>query len=148
MTELKADQITGRILGLDLGDKRIGVAITDELQISIRALPAIQVTNWKSVLVSIKSSVESFDVKAVVLGWPITLAGAVGERAGIVRSTGEKLKKSLRVPVYYQDERLTTVAAEETLRESGIGAAERKELVDSQAAAIILADFLATRRLT
>jgi putative Holliday junction resolvase len=145
MTEFKPDQINGRILGLDLGDKRIGVAVTDESQIAIRPLPAIVVTNWKSVLLSIKSSVESFDAKAVVLGWPITLDGEVGERAEKVRVTGEKLRKSLSIPVYYQDERLTTVAADEILRESGVAASERKELVDSQSASVILADFLAAR---
>jgi putative Holliday junction resolvase len=142
----KKPSVRGRILALDLGDKRIGVAICDELQISISPLPAIAVTNWKTVLNAIQKTAAEFDAVAVVLGWPLNLDGSEGFQVEEVRKTGEKLVKSLELPIFYQDERLTSVAAEEQLRDLGVPQKKRKGLVDSRAASIILSEFISMLR--
>lgn len=139
-TDAQSD--SGRILALDWGDKRIGVAISDELRISVRPLPAIQVTNWKAVLGSIRQTVDHFDAKLVVIGWPLKMDGSEGTRVELVRNAGAKLAKSLTVPLRFQDERLTSTAAEERLRAAGIPKVEWKLQVDSLAASVILSDYI------
>jgi putative Holliday junction resolvase len=133
---------TGRIIALDWGEKRIGVAVSDELKISVRPLPAIAVTNWKAVLEAIRQTVAHFDAKVVVIGWPLTMDGSEGTRVELVRNTAAKLGKSLNVPIDFQDERLTSIAAEEQLREAGLPKEEWKYKIDSLAASIILSDFI------
>lgn len=133
---------TGRILGLDWGEKRIGVAISDELRISVRPLAAIQVTNWKAVLGSIRQTIAHFDAKLVVIGWPLKMDGSEGTRVELIRNTAAKLAKSLTVPLKFQDERLTSAAAEERLRAEGIAKEEWKHQVDSLSASIILSDYM------
>jgi putative Holliday junction resolvase len=137
-----AELISGRLLGLDLGDKRIGVAVTDELQVSIRPLPPIVVTNWKAVLEAIRRAIAEFDAAAVVIGWPLNMDGTEGPSVKKVRATATKLQKSLDLPIFFQDERLTTEGAMEVLSETRVQPRARKSMLDSQAAAIILSDFI------
>ena len=134
----------GPILALDLGQKRVGAAISDQLLISIKRLAPIKRSNWKSLLQIVRGLIEEFDAGTLVIGLPLRLDGTEGDAALEVHSTAVKFAKSLAVPVYLQDERLTSVAAEEKLREEGYGSREIAELVDSEAAAIILRDFLAS----
>jgi putative Holliday junction resolvase len=132
----------GRLLALDLGTKRIGVAVSDELQITARPLPVIWRRSWKEVLRQVGGLVESFEAKGLVIGLPLRLDGAEGSVAVSVRTMAENFRRSLGVPVYLQDERLTTFAANSDLQSIGLNGDQIKREVDSEAAAIILRDFI------
>lgn len=130
------------VLALDVGQKRVGAAVSDSLSISITRLEAIPRTNWKHLLRVVDQLIKSFDAKTLVIGLPLRLNGSAGEAAEETRSLAAKFARSLDLPVYLQDERLSSRQAEENLREKGLQRAELSELVDSEAAAVILRDFL------
>ena len=132
----------GRLLALDLGAKRIGVAVSDELRITTRPLPVILRRNWKDLLQQVAGLVQSFEAKGLVIGLPLRLDGSEGSAAENVRALAEKFQRSLTVPIYLQDERLTTFAANSDLKAAGLNESESKREVDSEAAAIILRDFV------
>lgn len=133
----------GPILALDIGEKRVGVAISDSMLISITRLPALIRSSWKQLLRDVTDLSRRFDVQTLVIGLPLSLDGTVGTAAQQLKLTAAKFARSLPTPVYLQDERLTSVEAEEQLRAAGYRAGEIAREVDSQAAAIILSDFLA-----
>jgi putative Holliday junction resolvase len=133
----------GRLLALDLGAKRVGVAISDELRITVNPLPAIERRSWKDLLRRVNAIIDSYDARALVIGLPLSLAGAEGSAAQNARAIAEKFQRSLPVPVHLQDERLTTVAATERLQAAGRTAREIDQEVDSESASVILADFIA-----
>ena len=139
-----SDQPRAPIVAIDLGEKRVGVAVSDSLSISITRLEALPRTNWKQMLRAITELVRRFDAKTVVIGLPLRLNGSTGDAALKVREIALKLARSLPVPVYLQDERLTSMEAEQNLRAEGHQANKVAELVDSEAAAIILRDFLSS----
>ena len=130
------------VLALDVGQKRVGAAVSDSLSISITRLEAIPRTNWKHLLRVVDQLIKSFDAKTLVIGLPLRLNGSSGEAAEEIRSVAAKFAKSLALPVYLQDERLSSRQAEENLRESGRRGDQISALVDSEAAAVILSDFL------
>lgn len=132
----------GRILALDIGTKRVGVALTDELRLTVRPLPALARTNWKRLLRDITQLCEQFDVKRVVVGLPLRLDGVEGDTAEGARRVARNLGLSLALPVCMQDERLTSKEAEQDLRRQGLSERDIKARVDSAAAAIILRDYL------
>ncbi|MDX6574477.1 MAG: putative pre6S rRNA nuclease [Blastocatellia bacterium] len=137
----------GRLLALDLGAKRVGVAISDELRITVNPLPAIERRSWKDLLRHVNAIIDSYDARALVIGLPLSLAGAEGSAAQNARAIAEKFQRSLPVPVHLQDERLTTVAATERLQAAGRTAREIDQEVDSESASVILADFIAQNAL-
>ena len=137
-----ADFPAAPILALDLGEKRVGVAVSDALSIAITRLEALPRSNWKQMLRDVSDVVRRFDARSVVIGLPLRLNGSTGDAALAVRAIAIKFARSLNVPVYLQDERLSSVAAEEILRADGHKPARVAALVDSEAAAIILRDFL------
>lgn len=130
------------VLALDVGQKRVGAAVSDELSVSITRLKAIPRTNWKHLLREVDRLIKRLDAKTLVIGLPLRLNGSSGDAAKEIRSVAEKFAKSLDLPVYLQDERLSSRQAEENLRESVRRATDISELVDSEAAAVILRDFL------
>ena len=133
----------GRLLALDLGARRVGVAVSDEMRLSVRVLPALRRTSWKNLVASVARLVRDFDAAAVVVGLPLRLDGTEGDAARETRRLARSLGLSLGIPVHLQDERLTSRAAEETLREEGATREEINARVDSEAAALILRDFIA-----
>lgn len=135
--------IAGRLLALDLGEKRVGVAVSDELRITVRPLAALRRTNWKELLRAVVELLRGFDALGLVIGLPLNLDGTEGLAARDARRLARNFEISLEIPVYLQDERLTSRAAEETLRAEGRTESEVREQVDSQSAAIILRDFIA-----
>lgn len=135
--------IRAPIVALDLGEKRVGVAVSDELSISITRLEALARTNWKQLLRDVDDLVRRFDAQTVVIGLPLRLNGSDGDSALEARQVAQKFARSLTVPVYLQDERLSSVEAEQNLRAEGHKLEEVSALVDSEAAAVILRDFLA-----
>ena len=138
----------GRILALDLGQMRVGVAICDELLISITRLNPILRTNWKQLLADVAQVAQDYDAKALVIGLPLSMDGTKAAAAAAARQTAVNFVRSLSLPVFLQDERLTSVAAGEQLRAAGHNPKEVAQLIDSEAAAIILADFLDSKTKT
>ena len=134
--------IKAPVLALDLGEKRVGVAISDNLSIAITRISHIRRSNWKDLLNEVKALVRSFDAQTLVIGFPLSLDGTEGTAAIEARRVADNFARSLDIPVYLQDERLTSAAAEAHLREEGFSAKEIRALVDSESAAIILRDFL------
>ena len=133
---------SGPILGLDLGQKRVGVAVSDELRISITRLKPLPRTNWKQLLRDVAEAVRKLNARTLVIGLPLSLDGGEGSAAKTAHEAAKKFAQSLSIPVFLQDERLTSVAAAEQLRAAGHNPKEMRQLIDSEAAAIILADFI------
>ena len=136
----------GRVLAIDMGSKRVGLVVSDELRLTVRTLPALPRTPWKRLLSSLAGLCEQFDVRSIVLGLPLCLDGTEGDAAQEVRRVGRNLQLSLKRPLFFQDERLTSKDAESTLRERGFQASEISARVDSEAASIILSDFLEAQK--
>ena len=130
------------IVALDLGAKLVGVAVSDDRHISIRPLPPLKRTNWKQLLSDVESLIESFDAEALVLGLPLRLDGSKGSSAVEIERLARNFSKSLRVPVFLQDERLTSFDARHRLISEGRNEEEIRSLIDGEAAALILRDFL------
>ncbi|MBK9768330.1 MAG: Holliday junction resolvase RuvX [Chloracidobacterium sp.] len=131
----------GRLLSLDPGTKRIGVAICDELRVTTRPLDVITRTNWKSLLLSVKTIIAEFDAKALAIGLPLESDGTESEMSTYARDLARKFALSLDIPVVLQDERNTSYEAKSRLWSEG-AAADTRAKVDSAAAAIILADLI------
>ena len=133
----------GRLLALDLGEKRVGVAVCDELQLTVRPLPFLRRSNWKQLLGAVADLLQRFDARALVIGLPLGPGGTEGAAALQARRLARNFRLSLHVPVFLQDERLTSREAEESLRAAGYSGESLRRHVDSEAAAIILRDYLA-----
>jgi putative pre-16S rRNA nuclease len=136
----------GRVLGLDLGDARIGVAVSDPERRLAVPVGTVHVGQPPGELKAIAALVAEHEVVAVVLGHPRSMSGGSGPRAAHAEAFAEALRAVLSVPVELQDERLTTVEAERTLREAGVTGRARREVVDRAAAAVILQAWLDTHR--
>ncbi len=136
---------TGRLLALDLGTKRIGVAVSDELQVTTRAVCIIERKSWKKVLKQIVSFLDEFDAVGLVLGLPYNTDGSESEMSQEARRLARNFSLSVNVPVFLQDERLTSYAATGYLRKTGVAEKDIRNRVDSEAAAIILSDFITLR---
>lgn len=133
---------SGRVISLDLGTRRVGVAVCDELRLTVRTLPAIPRTSWKRLLLAVSELCEEFDAECLVIGLPLRLDGTEGDAALEAQRIARNLRLSLKLPVHLQDERLTSKEAEASLREAGYVGQEISKRVDSESAAIILRDFL------
>lgn len=143
--ERESPKDPGRVLGLDIGAKRVGVAISDEMRLTVRTLKVLSRTNWKRLVKDLSELCVEFDVRQVVLGLPLRLDGVEGDAALEVRNVARKLELSLHLPVSLQDERLTSKTAEAALRREGLSKREVFANADSEAAALILIDFLARK---
>lgn len=137
-------QVIGPILALDLGEKLVGAAISDERLITTKRLPPLKRSSWKKLLQDIRNLVERFDAETIVVGLPVRLDGTEGDAAQNVRRLASNLARSVVQPVYLQDERLTSFAATENLKAEGLKPEDIPALVDGEAAATILRDFLVT----
>ena len=138
--------ILGPILALDLGEKLVGAALSDERLITTKRLPPLKRSNWKKLLQDIRYLVERFDAQTIVVGLPLRLDGTEGDAANNVRRVATNLAKSINTPVYLQDERLTSFEAMENLKAEGMNPDEIPALIDGEAAATILRDFLDTKQ--
>ena len=130
------------LLGLDIGDTRIGVAISDELGIAAHPLCTLTRKNRQVDLIVISDLVSIHKVERVIIGLPISLDGSLGTQAEKVQKFARRLEHVIDVPIEFQDERFTTAEAEEILRELGKDAREQKGLIDEVAAVLILRDYL------
>lgn len=145
MTKPDVDcNLTGPILALDPGEKLVGAAVSDENLITIKRLPPLKRSNWKTLLQDMLSLIERFDVKTIVIGLPLALDGTQGEAAQKVQRLARNLARSVLLPVFLQDERLTSFEAMENLKAEGKRRDEIPAFIDGEAAALILRDFLRT----
>lgn len=136
----------GRILALDLGEKRIGLAISDELRLTAQGLESLERTNEREDLDRLARLVEKNGVTLIVLGNPIRMDGGEGARSQWARRFAEKLERRTGRPVLLWDERLTTKSAERVLRSSGISRTKRNRAVDRLSAVLLLSDYLEALR--
>lgn len=132
----------GRLLALDPGTKRVGVAISDETQTVASPLERIERTAWKKLLEKVRAIVSEFDAVGLVIGLPLESDGTESPMSAEARDMARKFSLSLDIPVVLEDERVTSYAAKSNLWERGLSIEESRRLVDSEAAAIILSDVL------
>ena len=135
-----------RSLGLDVGDVRIGVALSDETATLASGLPTLHRVGPRKDVRAVAELVRRHEVAEVVVGLPRTLAGALGPQAHKVLAFMEDLRGVVRVPVVPWDERFTSVVAQQALREAGVARRERKASVDKVSAVLILQNYLDYRK--
>ena len=135
-----------RIMGLDIGERRIGVALSDSLRIIAGALTVVERVTDDAALKEIIDLARENEVERIVVGMPRSLDGSLGKQAQAVQSFVDLLKERTDIPVVTWDERLSTVAAERTMLEVGMKRDKRKKRRDSLAAAIILQGYLDRER--
>ncbi len=135
-------------MGLDVGSKTIGVAISDELGIAANPVATVSRRGTAADATTIVTLAADREVGAVVVGWPLELSGAVGPRARRVQVFIDALRAALpdRVALHIWDERFSTVAVERVLLEADLSRRKRRQVVDRQAAAYILQGWLDARR--
>jgi putative holliday junction resolvase len=136
----------GRALGLDLGDVRIGVAISDDARRVAVPFGTIHVGRPPGELRAVSDIVGDNDVTTVVVGLPLSLDGTRGPRSAHAEAFAEALGAIVSVPVVLHDERLTTVEAERGLRTAGVTSRDRRAVVDAEAARILLQAWLDASR--
>lgn len=135
-----------RILGLDVGDRRIGVALSDPIGLTAQPVTTVDRRHPSGDVEAIKALVERHGVGLVVVGLPLTLRGEQGPQAKKVLAFAERLRQRLAIPVQLLDERLTTIQGTRSLLETGTSSRTRKQVIDQVAAQLILQQFLDTHR--
>lgn len=129
-------------MALDLGERRIGVALSDPMRMLASPLTTVRATPRARALAHIAELIAQYEVTELVVGLPLTLSGERGPQAQVVLAFVEELRQHIGVPLHLFDERLTTVEAERIMVEMGVKREQRREQIDQVAASIILRDFL------
>ena len=135
-----------RVLGLDIGERRIGVALSDPEGIIAIALTVIERESEDAALKQLIALARENEVERIVIGLPRSLDGSLGKQAQAVQMFAKSLARRTELPVVTWDERLSTVAAERMLAEAGVRRGKRKKRLDSTAAALILQGYLDRER--
>ncbi len=134
-----------RILGLDFGSKTVGVAVSDGLLLTAQGVETIErkdENKLRKTCARIEELIAEYEITEIVLGLPKNMNNTEGERVEKTKAFGEMLERRTGLPVHYWDERLTTVAAEQILMESGVRRENRKTVIDKVAAGLILQGYL------
>lgn len=131
-----------RIIGLDVGDKTIGVAVSDQLNLVAQGLGVIHRSNDEMDINKLKELIEKYEVDRIVIGLPKNMNGTLGSQSRKVKEFGDIIKQNLKIDIEYWDERLSTVAAEKVLIKGDVSRKKRKEVIDKLAAVIILQGYL------
>ena len=134
-----------RILGLDFGSKTVGVAVSDGLLLTAQGVETIErkdENKLRNTCARIEELIREYEITEIVLGLPKNMNNTEGERVEKTKAFGEMLERRTGLPVHYWDERLTTVAAEQILMESGVRRENRKAVIDKVAAGLILQGYL------
>jgi len=139
-------EATPRILALDVGSKRIGVAVSDPLGITAQGLDTIQRQNKRRDLQLLGKLITDYEVKEVVVGLPLRLSGAEGTQSEKMRQFAEDLRAHLGVTVHLWDERWTSIEANRVLREAQLSIEKRGKAVDRLAAVLILQSWMEAHR--
>lgn len=141
-TELSEYPRKGRILAIDPGTKRVGLAVSDPDQLIATPVKTLDRTSWKKLLSDIKETVSQFDAVAVVVGLPLDMEGKPTDMTQGAETIVRNLSLSLAIPVFQQDERATTYEARGRLWKRSGKTDDLRSDVDSEAASVILSDFL------
>ena len=134
-----------RLIGLDLGSKRIGVSICDDKQLIATPLKTISRNSLKELIDELRLIINENDIKGIIIGNPLNMDGSSGRSAQSVKDTAENIEKHLKIPICLWDERLSTVGAFNLSSELDINVSKREKKIDENAAAFILQgalDFL------
>lgn len=131
-----------RIMGLDYGDKKIGVAVSDELGWTAQGVDVIKRRQPSADMDRIADYVRTYDVSEIVVGLPKNMNGTIGPRGEQCIEFAKQLSQTLSLPVHLWDERLSTVSAERTLLEADVSRKKRRQVVDKLAASLILQTYL------
>jgi putative Holliday junction resolvase len=135
----------GRILGLDVGSRRIGVAVSDPLGITAQGLETLQRRNKRYDFEQLQRVIQKYDVREIVVGLPLRMSGAEGTQSDKMQVFAEELRKRFRLPVHLWDERLTSAEANRLLRETDLSIEKRGKAVDRMAAILILQGWMEQR---
>ena len=138
--------LDGRIMGLDIGDKTIGVAVSDLMGLTAQGVTTIKRAGKKKDIEAIKQIISEKQVNKIVSGLPKNMNGTVGPQGEKVQKFCELLKEETNLPIEFWDERLSTVAAERSLIEGNVRRENRKKVIDMLAAVIILQGYLDLKR--
>jgi len=134
-----------RVLGLDVGARRIGIAVSDPLGITAQGLETLHRRNKKYDFQFLERIIREYDVREMVVGLPLRMSGAEGTQAEKVRAFAEDLRKRYELPVHLWDERLTSAEANRLLRETDLSIEKRGKAVDRMAAILILQGWMESR---
>ena len=135
-----------RVLGLDVGARRIGVAISDPLGITAQGLDTLHRKNKKYDFSFLHRIIREYDVKEIVVGLPLRMSGMEGIQAEKIQLFAQDLRRHFKLPVHLWDERLTSVEANRLLRETDLSIEKRGQAVDRMAAILILQSWMESRR--
>ena len=138
----------GRVLGLDVGSRRIGLAVSDPLGITAQGLETLQRRNKRYDFDQIKRVIREYEVKEIVVGLPLRMSGAEGIQSDKMNVFAEELRKRFRLPVHLWDERLTSAEANRLLRETDLSIEKRGKAVDRMAAILILQGWMERRQVS
>lgn len=131
-----------RILGLDYGNKRVGVAVSDEMGWTAQPIATLSMHGHQEILTEIKKYIKKYKIEEIIVGMPYNMDGSIGKRAEITQSFINFLQNNLELPIKIQDERLTTSQAENILLEADVSRSGRKKVIDKLAASLILQSYL------
>ena len=135
-----------RYLGLDLGSRTLGVSISDKTGLIASSLKIIRHNEeYDRLLTDVENLVKEYEIDAIVLGFPKNMNGTIGPKGELSESFKKQLEKKLLIPIYLQDERLTTKSATDMLIEGNVSRKKRKTVIDAVAATIILQTYLDRR---
>jgi putative Holliday junction resolvase len=135
----------GRILALDVGSKTIGMAVSDPLCITAQGLDTIRRKNKRTDFELLQRTIRGYDVREIVVGYPLRMSGAEGRQSEKMAVFAEELRKRFSLPVHLWDERLTSMQANRLLREAELSIAKRAAAVDRIAAVLILQSYIDSR---
>jgi len=135
----------GRVLGLDVGSRRIGIAVSDPLGITAQGLETLQRRTKRQDLEYLQLVIQEYDVREIVVGLPLRMSGAEGIQSDKMQAFAEELRKRFRLPVHLWDERWTSVEANRLLRETDLSIEKRGKAVDRMAAVLILQGWMERR---
>ena len=134
-----------RVLGLDVGTRTIGVAVSDPLGYTAQPVSTIRRRNMALDLAELQGLIDLYNASSLVVGYPLNMNGTVGDQARFVEQFVAALQEAIALPVELVDERLTTRIAQQAMIAGNVKAARRKEIIDQQAAALILQGVLDRR---
>jgi putative holliday junction resolvase len=134
------------VLGLDVGSRRIGIAISDPLGITAQGLETLRSKNKKHDFSYLYRIIRDYEVKEIVVGLPLRMSGAEGAQAEKIQAFAEDLHKHFKLPVHLWDERLTSAEANRILRETDLSIEKRTQAVDRMAAILILQNWMDSKK--
>jgi putative holliday junction resolvase len=136
---------TGRILAIDYGSRRMGLAVTDALGITAQGIETLERKNNRADFGRLERTIRQYGIKEIVLGNPLRMSGQEGTQSQKVAEFAEELRKRFQLPVHLWDERLTSAEANRLLRENEVSLKKRTQAVDRMAAVLILQSFMQSR---